>query len=263
MFLLIIMTKVLKTFILISFLMLLIKPSSVFAQISSSAIAIPMPVNEDNLQDGDVICSGSSGNTKCTEEYSPGMFGIYTQNPSAEFEDRELANAKPLITQGIVEVRVTAVNGRINEGSFLTSSTVEGVAMLATRNGYVLGMAMEGYNPGDTATIGKVQVAVNIHPEASLKEKRNNLVEILREGVEEPIMEPLESLRYLLAVLIVLIAFVLGLIYYGRASRAGIEAIGRNPLAKSTIQTGIVMHVLLSIVIIAIGMAIAYMVLVL
>jgi F0F1-type ATP synthase membrane subunit c/vacuolar-type H+-ATPase subunit K len=64
-------------------------------------------------------------------------------------------------------------------------------------------------------------------------------------------------------VLIVLLSFVLGLVYFGRASRAGIEAIGRNPLAKRAIQMSIVMYVALSIVIILVGLAIAYLILIL
>ena len=61
----------------------------------------------------------------------------------------------------------------------------------------------------------------------------------------------------------VLIAFTLGMIYFGRSSRAGIEAIGRNPLAKRVIQFTVFMNIVLTIVIVIVGLAIAYLILIL
>jgi F0F1-type ATP synthase membrane subunit c/vacuolar-type H+-ATPase subunit K len=78
-----------------------------------------------------------------------------------------------------------------------------------------------------------------------------------------PLLEPIESLRYLLAIAMVLIAFTLGMIYFGRSSRAGIEAIGRNPLAKKVIQLTVFMNIILTVVIVLVGLGIAYLILVL
>jgi F0F1-type ATP synthase membrane subunit c/vacuolar-type H+-ATPase subunit K len=258
------MIKKLKIFILASILVLLIKPMPIFAQISSSGIAIPLPVNDETVQDGDVICSTINGNVKCSVDYAPSIAGIYSANPSAEIIDPDLSKAKPIITEGVTAVRVSAINGNINEGSFITTSQkAPGLGVLATDNGYVIGTALESYNPTNKEAIGKISVAVNIHLESSVTGKRNNLMTTLRRAIASPFLDPIDSLRYILAVLIVIVSFVLGLIYFGRASRTGIEAIGRNPLAKNAIQTSIVLHVLLSMVIILIGVGIAYLVLIL
>jgi F0F1-type ATP synthase membrane subunit c/vacuolar-type H+-ATPase subunit K len=53
------------------------------------------------------------------------------------------------------------------------------------------------------------------------------------------------------------------MIYFGKASRAGIEAVGRNPLAKRVIQLTVVMNIVLTIVIVLVGLAIAYLILIL
>ena len=83
--------------------------------------------------------------------------------------------------------------------------------------------------------IGTIQVMINIHPATTQAGARGNLIQFIRKGIAVPVFEPLESLRYILAVIIVFISFTLGLIYFGRASRSGIEAIGRNPLARKNI----------------------------
>jgi F0F1-type ATP synthase membrane subunit c/vacuolar-type H+-ATPase subunit K len=61
----------------------------------------------------------------------------------------------------------------------------------------------------------------------------------------------------------VIISFTLGMIYFGRASRTGIEAVGRNPLAKRVIQLTIFLNIVLTIVIVMVGLAIAYLILIL
>jgi F0F1-type ATP synthase membrane subunit c/vacuolar-type H+-ATPase subunit K len=239
-----------------------IGPKIIDAQVTSSGIAIPLPVNE-TVEDGDMICTTSEGSVRCKEEYDPGMFGVYSFNPSAQIIDDELNNSVSVVTQGVVKVKVTNSNGNIQEGDLVTSSKIAGAAMKATRNGYVLGVALENFTSQDRNSSGKITVAVNIHPDASMRGGRNNLIQFMREGATVPLFEPLESLRYLLSVLIILMSFVLGLVYFGRASRAGIEAIGRNPLAKRAIQMSIVLHVVLSVSIIIVGLVISYLILIL
>ena len=61
----------------------------------------------------------------------------------------------------------------------------------------------------------------------------------------------------------VIMGFGLGFIYFGRIAKAGVEAIGRNPLASRTITSGLVLHILLTIVIVGAGLGIGYLILVL
>ena len=63
--------------------------------------------------------------------------------------------------------------------------------------------------------------------------------------------------------LIVLITFALGIWYFGRVARSGVEAIGRNPLATRAIQLGVILNLLLTLVILLVGIALAYLILVL
>ncbi len=254
-----------KPFLLILLIFLFLNSlivNSIFAQISSSGIAITVPVVDDQVQNGDIICTYKEGNKRCFRENDPSLFGVISENPAASVEDRDIQSFKLVVTSGITKVRVSSINGDISEGDFVTSSQIQGVGQKATKNGLVLGTALESYQSDNPQDVGVIQVLVNIHP-ASISGARGNLLQFIREGVTVPVFEPVESLRYILAALMVIIAFSLGMIYFGRASRAGIEAIGRNPLAKRIIQLTTFLNILLTIVIVLVGLGIAYIILVL
>jgi len=234
-----------------------------FAQITSSGIAVSAPVVDSEAQDGDIICTYPQGNARCNLDYDTSIFGVISDNPAASIEDRDLTSPRLIVSSGIVTVRVSAVNGNIAEGDFVTTSLNPGVGQKAIRNGYVLGMAIESYQPQDPGAVGRIQVMINIHPASGISGPRGNLLQFIRQGLAVPVFEPVESLRYILAALMVIISFTLGMIYFGRSSRAGIEAIGRNPLAKRVIQLTVFMNILLTVVIILVGLSISYLILIL
>lgn len=244
-------------FIFLSFYL----PASVYGQVTSSGIAQTVPLNQ-NVVEGDIICAYETGLAKCNQEYDSALYGVYTTNPAAIMEDPEMENGKPVVRDGLTQVRVNGQGGPIANGDLVTSSSTEGVGMKANANGFVLGTALDDYNPSNTEDTKTIQVLVNIHPATTLSGSRGNLIQFIRKGAAVPVFQPIESLRYLLAIIIILISFTLGLIYFGRASRAGIEAIGRNPLAKRVIQLTVFLNIVLTLVIVLVGLAIAYLVLV-
>src|SRR3989344_6100803 len=135
--------------------------NDISAQITSSGIAITTPVNDSQTQDADIICTYDQGNQRCNSDYDPAMFGIISDNPAASIEDKDIENSRLVISSGIATVRVSSVNGDIKVGNFVTSSENPGVAQLAKRNGYVLGMALEDYQNENKEQVGKIQVMVN------------------------------------------------------------------------------------------------------
>ncbi len=245
--------------ILLAVFVLVLSAPLVSAQDISSNLSIQVPV-EGDVVSGDLLCSSGSAFTKCKTEYQTSMYGVAVDASALEINDSEIENGRLVSTNGIATVRVTGSNGDIKKGSLITASKIEGLAMLASKNGYVLGTSLDDFS-GDS---GVVQAVINIHPASGMgKSSGSNLVQFIREGLTVPVFEPLESFRYLLAGLMVVIAFTLGLLYFGRTSRAGIEAIGRNPLAKSTIQFTTLLNVLLTIVIVVAGLGVAYLILIL
>lgn len=247
---------------LIAFSFFFLKIKALKAQNGSYGYAITAEIAED-VEAGDIICSTPEGSRKCNTLYAVGMLGVIVEDPSVVLENSDIENPAQMISSGIASVKVTTTNGNIQEGNFITSSETPGVGQLADRNGFVLGTALEDFSSDNIEEIGTIQVLLNIHPAAGLTGPRSNLLQVLRDGLEVPLLEPIESFRYLLAILIVLIAFSLGLIYFGRVSKTGVEAVGRNPLARRMIYFTVLLHISLTLFIIGSGLGIAYLVLIL
>ena len=189
------------------------------------------------------------------------MYGVVNDNPNAAFVT-DAEGSKFVVTTGIASVRVTSSNGEISIGDLVTSSETPGVGQKATQNGFVLGAALSEFKPSGGEAEGTVNVSLNIRATNEVTtDAGSDLLATLRQGLTSVFLTPLAALRYISAGLIVLAAFVLSFVYFARIAKAGVEAIGRNPLSSRTIQSGVVLHVLLSMVIIAAGLGIAYLIL--
>lgn len=237
--------------------------SSVHAQVGSSGIAITVPIQGENVADASIICSEGEGYFPCNVAYSSSMVGVITDDPAVAFEGEQFENSRHLVFEGTTVVRVNGQNGNIELGDLVTASEVPGVAMVADKNGFVLGTAMEPFAPTTPDQEGLILVSLKIHPTIELSDSGTSLLENLRQGLAFPLLSPLASLRYLLAFAIVVIGFVLGFFYFGRVAKSGVEAIGRNPLASSSIRMGIVFNVVLGIVIVLASLALALLILIL
>ena len=64
--------------------------------------------------------------------------------------------------QGRVSVKVSSINGPIAVGDELTSSSIPGVAMLASTSGQTIGKALETYSNADPNAVGKIMAFVNL-----------------------------------------------------------------------------------------------------
>lgn len=232
----------------------------VLAQVTSSDIAVSIPV-DTQVEEGDLICVKSDGYKPCTLPYDSALYGVITENPAAALSNASGSGTMLIVSRGQSIVKVTAANGPIKVNDYITSSTIPGVGELATRNGYVVGRAIETYDPGNSKDTGKIAIELSIYPVTSLSDSRNNLLESVKQALASPTLTPLASLRYFLAFGIALIAFTMGFLYFGRVTRAGVEAIGRNPLAGRTIQLTVGLNILFTIGIVLIGLVIAYVIL--
>lgn len=228
----------------------------------NQSVAVPVPI-EGEVADGDLICAKTTGFGLCDEEYIASMYGVVNTSPSVVFEVTPAEGLYPVLTFGKAFVKVSAVNGAIAEGDFLTSSKTAGVAMKATQNGYGLGKALEAYDPGNASDVGKIAVMINIAPTIQLVSAGQNLLAILTKGLSLASLDALSYLRYLLAAMVVIVSFLLGFIYFGRVIRTGVESMGRNPLAARAIQLSVLFNIFILIVIIGVGLAVAYFILVL
>lgn len=233
----------------------------VLAQIiTGSGVATSTAITGD-YKDGDVVCvDGGDIGTVCKKAYDSNMIGVIVENPGVSFIDD--SGGVPVVSSGNVYTNVSSINGPIRRGDFITSSTIPGVAQLAKKSGYVLGLALEDYTNTNTSEVGRILVSVSVRPAILTTGAGDNLIELVKEGVSGAFESPLAALRYIVAGILVVASFLFGILHFGKMAKSGVEALGRNPLAAKTIQFGILLNVLIAIVIMALGLGIAYIVLI-
>lgn len=236
---------------------------SAHAQIDALGIAIPTEVAYENPEEGDILCLKDVGIIPCSEAYDPSIHGVVSLSPAAAFRHEDDEELPLVLSSGNVIVKVNSQNGNIEVGNLITSSETPGVGQKADLNGFVLGVALEPYQSDDPNAIGTVYIALNIHPVASFLGSPSNIIGSLRQALSVPVLSPVATFRYLLAFLIALIAFALGFYYFGRVIKVGVEAIGRNPLAKKEIQFVVFVNVMITLLIIVAGLGISLLILIL
>ncbi len=126
-------------------------------------------------QVGDVVCtSGDASNSifieKCSTTSTDNIVGVISGNPGFVLGGNEASNLNasgpyptsfmPVALGGRVPVKVSAANGPIKAGDYLTSSAIPGVAVKVVDGGKSIGMALQSFD-GSASDQGTVMVFVN------------------------------------------------------------------------------------------------------
>lgn len=123
----------------------------------ASDIAEVYPSSE-TLTSGDVIAFDStrSGAVRKTQTtYESGLFGAVSTKPAVRMGSEVIGYDVALL--GRIPVKVSAENGAIAVGDPLTSASIPGYAMKATRSGPIVGYALEPLTGGEGAIIVYVE----------------------------------------------------------------------------------------------------------
>ncbi len=225
--------------------------------------AYSLQIQDDRGNGGDIVTYRNGIYDLSTEKYDTQMFGVIVDNPTTSFEDINLTDYKLVTSFGEVVVNVTNRDGDIKEGDYVTSSDIPGVGVRANESGQILGIALEDLSLANSEEIGQILVFVDIKTNFIDQRISKNLLDILKNSLTSPFMTPIEALRYLLAILTVFASFVIGFSSFGKITGTGVEALGRNPLAGAAIRRVIIFNFFLTFLIMGMGLAIAYFVLVL
>ncbi len=133
----------------------------------------------------------------------------------------------------------------------------------ADKSGRVLGISLDDYTNTDPNNIGFVAAYVDIKSHLKQESLTENLLTVISDGLSSAFLTPLASLRYIMALIVTAITFAIAFLSFSRLTSRGVEALGRNPLAGSSIKSVIIFNFILTFIIIASGLAIAYLILVL
>ncbi len=242
---------------------LLIFQEKTYGQATSSDIASYVKVDARNVPDGSVVNFSDNGYRLSSLPYDPTAFAISTSNPAITTEENPNDGSVAVVSTGKALVRVNTSNGPIRSGNLVTTSKVAGVAQKASQDGYVIGTALEAYTEANQTKEGKIYISLNFGFHTQSTTLRSNLLENISTTLQSPFLSPGTSFRYILAGLIVLISLIVGILFFGRVAGRGVEALGRNPLASKQILLGIGFNLLLTLAVLGIGLAIAYLILIL
>lgn len=244
--------------------------SGMYAQSDTlSGVGYYVDLQGVDYQDGHIVTLSQGEYVLAVEEYDSKMVGVVDLSPSLSLDLIGSEGAVPVVGDGYANVLVSGANGLISTGDWVTSSTIAGVGVKATVDGFVLGQAMEPFNGDVAEDQGMIRVAIDIHYSDQVvggsgvrlqDEARESLFDLLNVFRTASSVPAPQAFRFILAGLVALFALVFGFFTFGRVAQRGVEAIGRNPLARRTIIVGLIFNVIVSIVIILAGIVVAFFV---
>jgi hypothetical protein len=221
-------------------------------------IAANLPVADKEAGPGDILSQSEKGLVRATIPYDKNLFGVVVENPPLVF-NKPGPDKLAVASYGEVLVKVSDLNGPILKGDFITSSTKPGVGQKATQPGFIIGQALENFEKRGQE--GLIKVILNPRYGAEIMGGDKKVItlgtifirtfEALAQGFEDPANFP-KVLRYIFALIIASSSFLMGFISFVKALRTGIEATGRNPLARQSIQLAMALN-LLGIVVITVA----------
>lgn len=224
-------------------------------------IAHTLAISDPEAVDGDIVSLGTEEQTlvRSTKSYDERIYGALVENPVMVYRTLDTL---PVTRSGDVYINVTTIGGPITVGDYITSSPIPGKGQKASElNGYMVGVALTVFDGSDGVPLdhdgksyssGKVKVTVGIGPASPVVVKAaGGVLGTLRQIVTAilyniSVSRDLEKIiRYIIAALVATVIVYTGYRAFGVNITRGIEAIGRNPLAKVTIQSMIIVNVIM------------------
>lgn len=226
---------------------------TIFAQSSPLQVAAYFEIKDDQKNFGDIVVKDGGNLFVAKQPYDAKIFGVIARSPVLIF-NKPTAESMPVVYSGEALVRASNKKSPIKKGDFITSSETPGVGQKAVGPGYVLGRALEDLTDDKEAV--RVWISVQYLNPAPTKSLINDALNVFLLGLKNPMNLP-DVLRYLFALIIGGISFVLGFLSFVRALRKSIEGISRNPLAKKTILGAMMINLLGVFILTAAGLVLA------
>lgn len=254
------MKKILVVFLSVVFLFTLYTPPTYAQQSTGVEVTSIYEIADAEAIEGDIMSVTEGGLTRSSIGFDNKVFGIIQEQPLLVYRDQD-TKGKPVVRSGVTTVNITTLNGPIKYGDYITSSSIPGKGQKASESGYVVGIALGSFDgtggqeidgPRGQVSLGKIPVAIRIeYAELTNPRLAGRLFGFIGTAFLENVSDPKNFgnvVRYSAAGLIVLLSFTFGFLTFSRSIVKSIEALGRNPLAKNTIQLSIVINIILLLV---------------
>lgn len=193
---------------------------------------------------------------------SPDIFGVVVENPMMTVHPDDDTDISVLRT-GEVQVNVIYQDEPIETGDYITTSEVPGYGRLAgEEHRYVVGIALEDLSADDFEPLSDEDLEEEVMVAELLVDLQIGAREMEEEvppsGGGDEALTPLGSqmehylamiARYLAAALVAIGALYLSYRFFKANVKDGLSALGRNPLARQSIQKMMLLNMLLVVVI--------------
>jgi len=230
-----------------------------FAAAETAYIEAERPAD---IRPGALVARGDKDYKLTDTPYESSMLGVVVETSDVVVTIPDSLDRKQQIvaTSGELPVLVNSSSGSIAIGDYITSSHTPGVGAKALSGGIVIGTALEKYENKNVEEVTPILVRVNIQIIPSLGPAQlfmHTITDLVKFG-PQGMSQVSPFIRYSLVLIILFVMGFGGFYMFGRIALRGIEALGRNPLARSTIVTGIVINSLLMVALVVIGVVLAY-----
>lgn len=235
-------------FIVLSFIVLYPVTCNLFpalAQAQSIDIASIYEIADPEAVDGDILTVTDKGLIRASSPSDTKLFGVLQGKPLLLYRE-QVENGQPVIKSGIAEVNVTNAGGPIKYGDFISSSASPGKGQKSSGAGMILGIALDTLDA--SATEGKIPVAIRIELQGTTGTNLSKIFGLIGISFLQNMADPKQFatvIRFIAAGLVLLLSFTFSFLTFSRSIPKSIEAIGRNPLAKTPIQISIILNIVL------------------
>jgi len=174
------------------------------------------------------------------------IYGVVIDSSEAPIVLQKDTSQVFVATSGDYSVLVSAQNGDIRTGDFVSTSSTDGIGAKATSQSYVVGKALGNFNgasnvltrAADGAAVGKIKVALGPSKNPVIKEN-NSLPAPLRRLGEAIAGKVISALRIYAALGIFIVTALIATVLLLGGIKNGMMAIGRNPLSRHVIMRGL------------------------
>lgn len=226
------------------------------------------------LPEGAIVSIKNGDNSSveaATLKNSNSLFGVVIEGNNAQVSLTTGSKQVQVATNGLNQVLVTDMNGKISSGDEITASPLAGVGMLATQNAEIIGTA-QGNFPNNTAkkekikgssqevNIGNIPLLVSVgyftkQPNKTiLPAAIQNLANALA-GKQVKSLPVLISMGIFLVTIVVVVSIVYSIIH------GSIISVGRNPMSQAAVYRNVIQLSSLVVGILGVSMFAIYMIL--
>lgn len=221
---------------------------------ASSGVSQGFTTTEKNLVAGTVMGLKPGSNDTVvpavsTQHYQ--LLGVVASQPLVALSNG--SNQVQIVVSGPTEALVSTINGAIKAGDKITASPIKGVGMKATDSGQVVGTAQTDLTASSatkqtvtdktgqrkTIEVGTIPLQVSVGYYAG-EQDQSKLAAILPpfllSAAGAIAGQEISALRVLISLVALLIGFAIAANMLQAGIRAGVTALGRNPLAKKSIR---------------------------